>query len=243
MSRSTFTSMNRERLTSRYSVAGLISVAAVAVGGFLGTGAGVGAAQSKAKPTLKRETVYLDSYEKKTKTAGPVRTKRKLARGTTYLVTAQGTFSYYDPEALRGAKYCGKPEAAPRRRSKGRKNGPVFGDVETIFALPRGNLKPGDCEVLPFHWTAFQMSAGGKYRHLEAIGGRTNVPSSGHRYRYLLKGRGQVARFQLRDDFPGDNYGVVTIKLRKATKTEIAAGKKAPATPAPTTPAPTLPTP
>jgi hypothetical protein len=85
------------------------------------------------------------------------------------------------------------------------------------------------------------MSAGSTFKHVEAIGGASSTPNRRHRYRYLLTGRGKAARFQLRDEFPSDNYGVVTIKLRKATKSEIALGQ-APPTPG-QTPPPSAPTP
>ncbi len=184
-------------------------------------------------PTLKRQTLYLDSYEKRSRTAGPVSTRRKLARDRWYLVSVKGTISFFSPGLLRGQRDCGRPERRPQRRSKGRPNGRVFADAETIFALPRRRGR--GCEPLPHHWGNFQMTAGKRFSHIDPIGGAPTRANRRHRYRYLLKGRGKVARFLLRDSYPRDNYGVLTITLRHATTSEVVRGRP----PAPTLPAPT----
>lgn len=183
------------------------------------TGAVVAGAGGQA-PALERQTLYLDSYERRTRSAGPVSTRRKLARGTWYVVTVRGTFSYFDPALLRGRQYCGRPERRPQRRSRGRSNGRVFADVETLFALPRGR-RAGNCDALPYHWGNFEMTVGRRFSHVEPIGGPRKRPNRRHRYRYLLQGQGRVARFRLRDVYPRDNYGVLTIKVRRATASEV----------------------
>ena len=185
-------------------------------------------------PTLKRQTLYLDSYEKRSKTAGPVSTRRRLARGKWYLVAVKGTISYFSRGLLR-KEYCGRPEARPQRRSKGRANARVFADVETVFALPRRRGR--GCPPLPHHWGNFEMTAGKRFSHIDPIGGAPTRANRRHRYLYLLKGRGKVARFMLRDSYPRDNYGVLTIRLRRATASEVVRGQ--PPAPAPSLPAPT----
>lgn len=202
------------------------STVMILTAGTVVTGAGAEA------PTLKRQTLYLDSYERRTKSAGPVSTRRKLERGRWYLVTVSGTFSYFEPALLRGRRYCGRPERRPQRRSRGRSNGRVFADVETLFALPRGR-RAGSCDALPYHWGNFEMTAGRRFSHVEPIGGPRKRPNRRHRYRYLLQGQGRVARFRLRDVYPRDNYGVLTIKVRRATASEVPRSQPPVTTPAP----------
>ncbi len=190
-------------------------------------------------PTLKRETLNLDSYERGTRASGPVATRGKLATDKWYLVSVKGTFSYFSRTLLRGQRYCGMPKRRPQRPSKGRANGPVFADAETIFALPRG--RSGRCPVLPYHWGNFQMTARKRFSHVDPIGGPRSRPNRRHRYRYLLKGRGRVARFRLQDVYARDNYGVLSITVRRATASEVLRGQP-PASPAPA-PIPNVPPP
>ncbi len=147
---------------------------------------------------------------------GPAVSRRRLAKGLYYVAIVKGTFAY---KRLVGT-YCGRTEKLPMRRSPGRFNGRVTQDVEMIFAAkPRG----GVCPRLPEHWGNFQISTGLAYRHIEPIGGQPTRTAALHRYRYVLKGRGQKAKFRLRDLYTPDNYGVVTIQLRRATRAEVRA--------------------
>ncbi len=185
--------------------------AAVAVSGTSSTG------RSQARIL---ETMRLDTSTKQRGIfVGPVVSRHKLAKGLYYVAIVKGTFAY---KRLRGT-YCGQRERLPMRRSPGRYNGRVNMDVEFIFAeKPRR----GACPRLPEHWSNFQISTGLSYRHLEPIGGPATRTAASHRYRYLLKGRGNKAKFSLRDRFAPDNYGVVTIQLRRATRAEVKARPK-----------------
>ena len=179
--------------------------------------------------TLQRETLFLDSYEKGSTTAGPVSSRRKLASGRWYLVTVKGTFSFGGP--LRRREYCGEATRRPQRLSPRRAIRPAWMDVEFTYALPRARGRK-ECAELPLHWSNFEMTAGRDFVHVDPVKGAPRRPSRGHRYRYLLQGTGAVARFQLSDQDPRDNSGVVRIRLRPALASEIPPPPPAPA-PAP----------
>lgn len=182
-----------------------------------GAGVAVSGSSSGASQPRVLETIHLDSWgseKRRHAYVGPAVSRRKLAKGLYYVAVVKGTFAY---RRLVGS-YCGRVEERPMRRSRGRFNGRVSQDVEFIFAEKRR----GDvCPRVPQHWSNFQISTGLSYRHLEPIGARRTRPDASHRYRYLLKGRGQKAKFRLRDVYAADNYGVVTIQLRRATRAEV----------------------
>jgi hypothetical protein len=206
-------------------------------------GATAGEAYTNA-PTLQRQTIYLDSYSRAARNAGPVATRLKLASRTWYVVTVKGTFSLdvFRPRVRRHrTDFCGPAEDRPQRRSRNRPVAPVFVDAEMEFALPREWVdRAQQCATLPNHTGGFQMTAGRRFRHVEPIGGAAPVTTAqDHAYRYLLRGAGRVARFRIKDANPRDNSGVLTIGIRPAQPSEI----PAPPAPIPPPPAPVPPPP
>lgn len=181
---------------------------------------GTGEAASREEP-LRFERLSIDSNERRDDgAAGPIRTERRLQRRARYLVTVQGTLSYY-PQPMwltppAGQVVCGRPEPRPLYPSPGRPNGPVGLDAEMMFALP---TRPAHCGRLdlPTPWKNFQVATGSRFTHPGT--GRRTRPNRTHRYSYRVQGRGRPLRLRLLDSDATDNYGqlkVVVKRLRSA---------------------------
>jgi hypothetical protein len=167
------------------------------------------------------EILRLNTWNPRDVGAVSVTSDRKLKRGDWYAVRASGTFSYYEREdyVTPGAPWsivCGTPESAPVTPSRGRPNGAVGLDVETVIARP---WTPAACSQfpLPHHWRNFEMRLNSGFAHRDPIGGPYLTPRPDHVYSYVVPGYGRKATFRLRDEYTPDNYGVVTIELRRAT--------------------------
>ncbi len=180
-------------------------------------------AMSEAAPrggVLRFERLTLDSHEPRDDgAAGPVRTQRRLQRRARYLVTVQGSLSYY-PQALwvtppAGQIVCGRPEPRPMYPSPGQPAGPVGFDAETMYALP---TRPAHCNRLdlPTPWRNFQIATGSRFTHPGS--GRRTRPSRAHRYRYRIQGSGRPLRLRLVDSEASDNYGRLKVTVRRLSR-------------------------
>lgn len=177
---------------------------------------GTGEAASREEP-LRFERLSIDSNERRDDgAAGPIRTERRLQRRARYLVTVQGTLSYY-PQPMwltppAGQVVCGRAETRPMFPSPGQPAGPVGFDAETMFALP---TRPAHCGrlALPSAWRNFQLAVGRRFTHPGS--GRRTRPTRTHRYRYRVSGLGQRLRLRLVDSDTTDNYGRLRVSVRR----------------------------
>jgi hypothetical protein len=197
------------------------------------TGIGVGLAltlapAATAAKTVAAQDLMLDSYA----AAGvpSVTTSGVLARGQFYVVEVSGTLSYYQPALWRfGAPaadpnaraVCGTPEAAPMFPSAV-PGGPVGFDAEMAFARPVIARRCASLR-LPRTWNNFQVSVGRGFGHPTPVFGRPTAPARSHTYVYLLKGREKPATFRLRDTPANDNYGRLSIRIRRARDADCTA--------------------
>ena len=167
------------------------------------------------------EDLMLDSYA----AAGvpSVKTSGNLARGEFYVVEVSGTLSYYrnslwrfgPPAGDLGARaVCGTPEAAPMFPSA-LTSGPVGFDAEMAFARPAIARR---CQAprLPRTWNNFQVSLGRGFGHPTPVFGRPAVPARSHTYTYVFEGRDTPGTFRLVDTPANDNYGALSIRIRRA---------------------------
>jgi hypothetical protein len=227
----------RRRIASRRA-----AVAALAVG--LGLAAGLPPAASAAitSPT----TVFLDTFESVNDgAAGPVATADVLAPGQFYGVEVSGTFSTFNEEIWnRRTSYfgiCGIAATDAALPSPGRPATPAGQDAEIVFARPW--FFP--CRTTPYRYRSFQMDTGSGFGHPGANGVSSATPDPSHTYVYLVRGEGQVARFQQMDTQTRDNYGVLSITVRPATASDCAGnaeclGAAVPASAASTAAVPTV---
>jgi hypothetical protein len=182
---------------------------------------GILALAGTASAEISTETVQLDTH------AGapgggilPVTTADRLTPGASYLVTAGGSFSYYQAKVwapLRNWVICGNPDATPTNPSARTALTPAGADVETVFGAP---IK-GGCGNWSGHgpWNAFQVDTGNGFGHPLAVDGAHSTPRVDHTYRYVIGGTGNLASFRLIDNEVRDNSGVVTISLLRCART------------------------
>lgn len=197
-----------------------LTAAAVAIS--MGPALTAPAVSEAAAPTgvLRFERLTLDSHERRDDgAAGPVRTQRRLQRRARYLVTVQGTLSYY-PQALWvappvGQTVCGRPDPHPMFPSPGQPAGPVGFDAETMYALP---TRPAHCDRLdlPTSWKNFQIATASRFTHPGS--GRRTRPNRAHRYRYRIQGSGRPLRLRLVDSEASDNYGRLKVTVRRLSR-------------------------
>lgn len=172
------------------------------------------------------EALLLDTHEASNDgAAGPVSTSQVLDDRHSFLITVQGTFSRWPPSTWTAPStvLCGRPEQAPQTVSPGTTNGWVGADPEILFSVP---LPPGgDCGQLaalgyPRHPASFEVDLGTGFVHIEPLGGTPTDPYPDHRYRYLVRGHGSVARFEWLEATTSDNYGVLTITIEQVNLTD-----------------------
>jgi len=170
--------------------------------------------------TAEAKTYYLDSFDRgKDPYAGPLRTQ-KLVRKAPYLLEIKGTFSFFDRSQFRDP-FCGTPESQPIFPTKGKRNGPVVGDAEFLFADTAPNCSR---RASPITATSLQMRTSSKYTNPVPIGGVGMIPLPDHAYRYGVVGAGRKVRFRLPDAFTRDNYGRLRIRFTKAQALDCANG-------------------
>lgn len=161
---------------------------------FLNTGTTVG---------VTTEQLYFD-----TTSSGYVSTANPLVAGAKYLITVQGTYSYWN-EALGN----GTPESDAMfpGSTAGRSSTQVGVDAECEFANPLDHEHPLD------HQTDFKISLDGAatFAHIEPDDGPHATPAPQHLYKYTVIGQGDVASFRVQDGgTTSDNYGKLSITIQ-----------------------------
>jgi hypothetical protein len=170
------------------------------------------------------ERLTLDAYKPSDGTRASVATA-PLDDGRWYLADVRGTYSLFaaagwDDPAFRR---CGTPEDAPRRRSRGTDNGPVSHDAATAFAFLRSPTSGLACPTVPAGHGQFLVDTAGD--GLSAADHVTPVATiDRHRYEYAVRGTGRPATFAIDDRPTGDNYGVLVIRVRAATRRDCRRG-------------------
>lgn len=172
---------------------------------------------------VKNEKLSLDTFSQ----GGPnvVSTSKPLAAGAPYTVKVDGTVNI---EPIRDWSHpggCGTPDKKPKHKSPGVTNGPVGWDAETVFAIPAPFSRPGFACIagaVPFHstkWYAggFQINTGAGFGHREPVDGPFSAPRSSHQYTYVVTGSGSPASFRFADFPNDDNYGVLSVHVKRVT--------------------------
>lgn len=183
------------------------AVLALAAGGTAASAAGAAS-----------EPLMLDTYEASNDGfAGPVSTPA-LVPGAVYMISIDGTYSFWAPRLWTGALCNASSEPHPIHPSPGVPNGRAGVDPEFVFSAPKGVTS--NCSANPLHSTALQMDTGTGFRHVEPVGGPAARPTAAHKYTYLVKGAGDPAvfRFQVRDGRTSENYGRLRISLRRVVR-------------------------
>jgi hypothetical protein len=179
-----------------------------------------------AEAGAKTISVRLDAYSDSTREYTPPATSSSaLKRGTLYVATAQGTFSFYpaldynDPQVPFTA-VCGTPLAAPLLNSAGG-TGKVGDDPEFDFARLSKTTCAGQMHA--HHWKNFQVNDGAGWSHPQLATARPITrPTATHAYNYGLVGRGRRVSFRILDTDTRDDYGAVQITIRPATHASCA---------------------
>lgn len=157
------------------------------------------------------EVLCLDSYSDWGRQfSRPVWTTRVLARGLTYAVTVDGTYSVWLPGQWE-ADRCGTPLPAPHYPSPDVDSGPVGLDAETLFATPF------DCATLDPRRSfnlRFQLDPETFAFHPNPV---ASDPGS-HRYTYRLTGRGFRVGAAIFDRPVTDNYGQLRLHVALADR-------------------------
>lgn len=153
----------------------------------------------------------------------------RLRKGALYVATVQGTLSYYaaidylDPQPPFIA-FCGHPLAAPLFGSGGGV-GKVSNDAQFVFAQP---ITTGTCaaDPLPRKWLNFQANNGFGWAHPILLSAHPLTrPDATHSYDYAFVGQNRRLRFELDDPDTRDDYGSLTISVRKAVASDCAGEK------------------
>ena len=152
--------------------------------------------------TFVAETFFLDTR------ATSVSSSQVLASGTSYLVTAQGTWSAWGL-----ALNTGVPESDAMFPTSGRGvlSTQVGLDPDTLFAYPSSHPNTiGNQQT-------FQMNLGSGWAYHTPVGGPYTTPQGGHAYTYQVTGQGSVISFRIDDSPLSDNYGAVRITVQGGT--------------------------
>jgi hypothetical protein len=153
----------------------------------------------------------------------------RLAKGKLYVITVQGTVSFYAAiDYLQIQKpftrFCGKPQKAPLFSSAGG-SGPVSNDAEFIFAQP---IATGACHALklPHVYPNFQVNNGFGWGHPKLLSPkRLRRPTANHTYSFAIVGQGRRLGLELVDPDTRDDYGSFRITIRKAVTADCTHGQ------------------
>jgi hypothetical protein len=166
----------------------------------------------------------MDAYNPGLVAHTPPLSSAKLAKGKLYVITVQGTVSFYAAvDYLQIQKpftaFCGKPQAAPLFNSRGGA-GPVSNDAEFIFAQP---IVTGNCKGLrlPHVYPNFQVNNGFGWGHPKLLSPkRLRRPTANHTYSFAIVGQGRRLGLELVDPDTRDDYGSFRILIRHAVSTD-----------------------
>ena len=153
----------------------------------------------------------------------------RLAKGKLYVVTVQGTVSFYAAvDYLQIQKpftaFCGRPQPAPLFGSAGG-SGPVSNDAEFIFAQP---ISTGACTSLklPLQYPNFQVNNGFGWGHPQLLSPKSlRRPTANHAYSFAIVGQGRPLGLELVDPDTRDDYGSFQITVRHAISSDCANGQ------------------
>lgn len=150
--------------------------------------------------------VILDQFLVDSKTSGETSGSVVLTSGTSYVVTAQGTWSYWN-----AALEQGSPNADAMFPSSlvGRASTQVGLDPECAFAYhdTGSGFTVG-------HKTGWKFDTGSGLTYVTAQGGPYSTPQPNYLYRYTLVGGGAVLKANVSDTvLYTDNYGKVQVTV------------------------------
>lgn len=128
-----------------------------------------------------------------------------LQSGRPYIITVQGTYSFFNQALTVGSP---QPDAMFPTGGGGRVSTQVGNDAETVFATVPLALKPIG------HLDAFQIDLGSGLAHREPVGGPYSLPQPNYFYTYNVTGQGSVAGFHIVDSPYTDNYGELLITIQ-----------------------------
>ena len=150
--------------------------------------------------------VIIDQFLVDSKTSTETSGSAVLTSGTQYLVTAQGTWSFWNSTLEVGTPNA---DAIFPSSTAGRASTQVGVDPECIFAFHR--LSPSDTLG---HTTAWQFDTGAGLGYVTPQGGPFSTPQPNYLYRYTLTGGGAVLKAKIADNGPyTDNYGKVQVTV------------------------------
>ena len=156
------------------------------------------AAAAKPGPSLVVSRLKMDAYSPSLNPHSARKSSPKLSKGKLYVVTAQGTVSFYAAvDYLQIQKpfttFCGKSQPAPLFGSAGG-SGPVSNDAEFIFAQP---IATGACATLklPKQYPNFQVNNGFGWGHPALLSPKPlRRPTANHAYSFAIVGQGKPPR-------------------------------------------------
>ena len=187
------------------------------------------AAAAKPGTSLVVSRLNMDSYSPSLNPHSARKSSPKLSKGKLYVLTAQGTVSYYaavDYLQIQApfTTFCGKSQPAPLFASAGG-SGPVSNDPEFIFAQP---ITTGACATLklPAQNPNFQVNNGFGWGHPPLLSPKPlRRPKANHAYSFAIVGQGKPLGLQLVDPDTRDDYGSLHITIRHAVGSDCSHGQ------------------
>ena len=187
------------------------------------------AAAAKPGPSLVVSRLTMDAYSPGLVAHTPPLHSPKLTKGKLYVVTVQGTVSFYAAvDYLQIQKpfiaFCGRSQPAPLFGSAGG-SGPVSNDAEFIFAQP---ITAGTCNSvkLPLAYPNFQLNNGFGWGHPKLLSPKpVRRPTANHAYSFAVVGQGRRLGLELVDPDTRDDYGSFQITIRHAVSSDCTHGQ------------------
>lgn len=194
---------------------------------------GVAAAAGRRAPSSVRSLVVdrlrLDAYSPGLVPHTPPLRSSRLAKGKLYVVTVQGTVSFYAAVDYRAiqipfTRFCGVAQRAPLFASAGGV-GPVSNDAEFIFAQPVSGT-PCSSLKLPHAYPNLQVDNGFGWGHPRLLSPtRLTRPTANHAYDFAVVGQGRPLQLELVDPDTRDDYGSFQITIRHAIGADCTRGR------------------
>jgi hypothetical protein len=190
-----------------------------------------GAAMTAATPgrSLVVTRLTMDTYSPGLLAHTPPLDSPRLSKGNLYVVTVQGTVSFYAAVDYLQIQqpftvFCGTPQPAPLFGSAGG-SGPVSNDAEFIFAQPVSN---GACTSLKLarRYPNFQVNDGFGWGHPKLLSPKpVRRPTANHAYSFAIVGQGRRLGLELVDPDTRDDYGSFRITIRHAIGSDCTHGQ------------------
>jgi hypothetical protein len=187
------------------------------------------AAAAKPGRSLVVTRLKMDAYNPGLVGNTPALQSSRLTKGKLYVVTAQGTVSFYAAVdylqiQVPFTAFCGLPQPAPLFGSAGG-SGPVSNDAEFIFAQP---IETGTCTSLklPHPYPNFQVNNGFGFGHPKLLSPKPlRRPTANHAYSFAIVGQGRPLGLELVDPDTRDDYGSFQITIRHAVSSDCTHGQ------------------